>query len=238
MKTIMLIMFLISSITNDPIAYNRKVDSRVAANDKMLIEYQEKIIFPKNKKITQVKKQNIEYEEKNIYNPDTIIYKDIKKYIKETMIDIDYDNTSFKDIIDDIRGYPGMNRIIVMWSNIRNDVGVEPEDTITLKISNISIKKALDLILEQISSENIGQIGYSIDDENIIKIKSVTNSYNYIIRTYYIADLMDSLQYQNFGMTNRSYGGMNQSFGRTGQNYGNRTNQNSSRMNQRYDRGY
>ncbi len=193
MKILLLLIFLLSNTAQD------KIKSRVIENNLFLLQKIEKIVFvekEKEKIVKNITKQNLRYSKKEIKE---VI--DIKENMKNK-IDLDYKDISFEEVLDDIRLYPEMNRIIVMWADIRNNVGIEPEDTITLKISDVSIEKALDLILEQVSSDKIGEIGYFIDDENIIKIKTVKDHYYYFTEVYYISDLIENFNQGRNGMSN------------------------------------
>ncbi len=193
MKILLLLIFLLSNTAQD------KIKSRVIENNLFLLQKIEKIVFvekEKEKIVKNITKQNLRYSKKEIKE---VI--DIKENMKNK-IDLDYKDISFEEVLDDIRLYPEMNRIIVMWADIRNNVGIEPEDTITLKISDVSIEKALDLILEQVSSDKIGEIGYFIDDENIIKIKTVKDHYHYFTEVYYISDLIENFNQGRNGMSN------------------------------------
>jgi type II secretory pathway component GspD/PulD (secretin) len=149
--------------------------------------------------------------------------------LKEQLLDLNHDDVPLQEVIDNIRTITGLN-IVPAWNEL-NNATITPEEMVTIRVEQIPAGKALDLVLAYVSGgKQLGRAGYEVDDEGIISIKLVSETYGYYLETYYVADLVEqqsnsSDEYGGGG--GGSYGG--NSGGGSSRNSGGSSGRNSGR---------
>ncbi|MBN1435856.1 MAG: tetratricopeptide repeat protein [Sedimentisphaerales bacterium] len=114
----------------------------------------------------------------------------ILEALDNTLIDLDYTDTEFSQVIDDLR-LTDMN-IFVAWNDMEL-AGIFPEDLVTIQLNQISIASALERILDYVSGGRLDRAGYIVDDDGIININTISvlgETYAHYQRVYYVADLL------------------------------------------------
>lgn len=110
----------------------------------------------------------------------------VQRQLNQTLPEVHFDGVAFNDAIDFLRDVSGAN-ISVNWKAL-SETGVTPDATITLKLRQVSLRKALDLILSEAGGGD--KLGFSVD-EGVIEIatREIIDSRMYT-RVYPIEDLI------------------------------------------------
>ena len=85
----------------------------------------------------------------------------VRRKLKETAQEIKFDGIAFEQVIDYLRDLTGLN-IVVSWTTMEF-ADIEREAEVSLKLQNVKIEKALDLILDHVGGGET-ELAYEIDD--------------------------------------------------------------------------
>jgi len=115
-----------------------------------------------------------------------------RRKLEETVPEVPFqEGMSFRDAVDLLRQLSGLN-IVVNW-NALSQFGVTPDQEVNLPaLKNIKLRKALELLLEQVSAMLGGVTSLDwVIDEGVITISTKDDlSQKLIIRVYDIGDLL------------------------------------------------
>lgn len=131
----------------------------------------------------------------------------ISRSMGRTLPEMNFDGVALTDCIDFLRDITAAN-IVVNWKALEG-AGVTPETVVNLKLRNVSLRKALSLLLSEAGGGE--GITYSVD-EGVIEITTteLANARTYT-RVYDVADLLmeipDFSDAPNFSLQQSSNGG-------------------------------
>ena len=105
-------------------------------------------------------------------------------------------NVGFRDAIDFLRDISGAN-IYVNWRDIKK-VGVDEQTQVNLKVRDVTLAKALNLLVSEVSG-NEAKLAWAIDD-GVIEISTAERIRGIMyIRIYEVRDLLDPKAEQRKG---------------------------------------
>jgi hypothetical protein len=118
---------------------------------------------------------------------------------------IDYQEMTFRDVIQDLRSQLGIN-LIVYWPSLQQS-GIDGDSLITLRLDNVPAEKVIDAVLAYASSGAAEKLAWNVD-KGVLEIDVEGKLKEpYVVRDYYVADLA-AQQSSMMGMGGMGYGGM------------------------------
>ncbi|MBN1846806.1 MAG: hypothetical protein JW810_14065, partial [Sedimentisphaerales bacterium] len=124
--------------------------------------------------------------------------------LTDTKVSIDYTENEFSQVVTDFQSQHGLN-LNVLWGSLETTAGINRDDTVSLQLKDVPLEKALDSILEYVSSGKYAKAAYTID-QGVITIAAEDDlPERYYVRDYYVADLVGQ---QAMGMMGMGMGGM------------------------------
>lgn len=103
-------------------------------------------------------------------------------------VPVDFEANTLANVVDYFRNITGMN-IAVNWQALQA-TGVTQDTPITLKLRNVPVRKALQLVLEQATLSTLDPITYSVD-EGIVRISTQADlQRTTVVRVFDIRDLL------------------------------------------------
>jgi len=149
--------------------------------DKASIPYSDPYRFPENwREITEDRKE---------VKGDELVKRNLtESKLKNTPITLDEQETELQDVIDNIRIAAGVS-IVTKWNDL-DEAGIAPEELVTIRLDEVPAGSALDHVLEFVSGGKLGKVGYNVDDDGIVTVEPVSDTYGYTLKSFYIADLV------------------------------------------------
>ncbi|MBN2375368.1 MAG: tetratricopeptide repeat protein, partial [Sedimentisphaerales bacterium] len=147
--------------------------------------------------LTERRRHKIEQTE----SADLAVY----EHLENTKINLDYNEIEFQQVINDLQVNHDLN-INVLWGSLETTAGINRDDMVSIQFPiAISLEKALNSILEYVSSDKYAKALYTID-EGVITIAAEGDlPEKYYIEIYYVADLLGQRS-EGYSMT--GMGGM------------------------------
>jgi len=100
---------------------------------------------------------------------------------------VDFDEIPLRDVISDL-ARQGKTNIVVRWSRLR-EVGVEPDQPVTLHVRDLKLGKVLWLVLWLVAG-NEAELGFMVEDGLILVSTAADFDSQQIVRVYDVADLV------------------------------------------------
>src|SRR6185295_11556865 len=103
-------------------------------------------------------------------------------------VPVNFDNNRLVNVIDYLRNTTGLN-FVVQWAAL-SAAGVEQDKTVTLQLNNVAADKVLELVLQQVSTDEANPISYTVRDGIVVisTRRDLTRSTD--LRKYDIRDLL------------------------------------------------
>jgi len=133
--------------------------------------------------------------------------------LENTRISVDYENTGFRDVINDLRDQLNIN-IIVYWPELKW-AGFSPDDNISIRLNKVPAEQVVATVVAYLASGSSYQLGYQVD-RNVLEIRLLENiSQRQEVKVYYVADLLSrpSRYDDSYFNNNGGNGGGRQGFG-------------------------
>lgn len=133
--------------------------------------------------------------------------------LENTRISVDYENTGFRDVINDLRDQLNIN-IIVYWPELKW-AGFSPDDNISIRLNKVPAEQVVAAVVAYLASGSSYQLGYQVD-RNVLEIRLLENiSQRQEVKVYYVADLLSrpSRYDDSYFNNNGENGGGRQGFG-------------------------
>jgi len=133
--------------------------------------------------------------------------------LENTRISVDYENTGFRDVINDLRDQLNIN-IIVYWPELKW-AGFSPDDNISIRLNKVPAEQVVAAVVAYLASGSSYQLGYQVD-RNVLEIRLLENiSQRQEVKVYYVADLLSrpSRYDDSYFNNNGGNGGDRQGFG-------------------------
>lgn len=125
--------------------------------------------------------------------------------LENTRISVDYENTGFRDVINDLRDQLDIN-IIVYWPELKW-AGFSPDDNISIRLNKVPAEQVVAAVVAYLASGSSYQLGYQVD-RNVLEIRLLENiSQRQEVKVYYVADLLsrpsryEDSYFNNYGGT-------------------------------------
>ena len=126
--------------------------------------------------------------------------------MKKKVISVDYIDAPLEEVIHDLREQLSIN-MQVFWPSLKT-VGISSNETITLKLDNVTGSSVIEGIVRYLSSGVATKVGYRVD-RGVVEIGLKDELVQrHTMKVYYVADLLhrrSSAEQFGFGM-----GGYNQ----------------------------
>jgi len=90
----------------------------------------------------------------------------LRDKLSQTMMSVEYQEVEFSQVLADLRNNYGLN-INVLWGSLETTAGIIQDDTVTLMLKQVPLRKALDSILAYVSSGKSAPAKYMIDQSVI-----------------------------------------------------------------------
>ncbi|MCK6455488.1 MAG: hypothetical protein L6Q92_03005 [Phycisphaerae bacterium] len=155
----------------------REAQDLFTETDEAAIPWHVDLLYPKNWPEINAKRRGAEEQ------GETEATRRAKRKLAETTPEIKFDAQSFEQVIEFLRERTGLN-IVPNWAPMEV-AGIERDQEVTLKLTNVSFAKAIDLILTDVGSATETQLAYEIDDgvlqistKEDLSLKTVTQVYN------------------------------------------------------------
>ncbi|MCK5128033.1 MAG: hypothetical protein KAR42_17385 [candidate division Zixibacteria bacterium] len=104
------------------------------------------------------------------------------------LMSVDYRDMPFQDVINDIRSRLGIN-ILVYWPALEQ-MGIERDIPVTMKLSNITPGKILTAVLDYVAGGTGQTLGMEVD-RGVLEINLKENLGQRLeVKTYYVGDLL------------------------------------------------
>jgi len=138
---------------------------------------------------------------------------DVRKKLSRVVPEIKFDAVEFSEVIEKLRALTGLN-FHPAWAALEA-LAIEKDAEVTLSVVNVSVEKALKLILEEVGAGEV-DLAYEIDD-GVISISTKEDlSRRTLTRVYNIKDLLISvptfrgpaIQIANIGQSGNQQGGL------------------------------
>jgi len=100
---------------------------------------------------------------------------------------VQYDDTTFGDVLDDLRSKSGSN-IVANWQSLAN-LGIDKSTPVSLNLRNMSAGRVLKIILQNLSSP-YARVSYIIQDEIVFIASAEDLDMIFEVRVYEIADVL------------------------------------------------
>ncbi len=123
--------------------------------EEALIPWHKDLLYPKNWPEIAAKRTGAEDVTETEQN------RQVRRKLTETTPEIAFDAVTFEQVMDYFRNLTGLN-IVVNW-NAMEFADIEREAEVTLKLQNVRLQKALDLILDHVGGGET-ELAYEIDD--------------------------------------------------------------------------
>ena len=120
-------------------------------------------------------------------------------------VSLDYTETEFEQVLADLQSNQNLN-INVLWGSLQTTAGIERTARVTLLLKNVPLGKALDSLLDYVSSGRYGRAAYTVDNGVITVGAEADLPQKFYVQAYYVADLV-SPRSQGWGMFMGSAGG-------------------------------
>lgn len=101
-----------------------------------------------------------------------------------------FDNTAASDVFEVVRQNSGVN-IHINWRSLQ-EIGIQKDTPITLRASNISTARALDLITDELSGsrDKLERVYWLVDDGVLTIATGTALNRHTFTRVFYVADLL------------------------------------------------
>ena len=153
-------------------------------------------------------------------------FKDTCRILNETKLSFEFDDISLQEAIDTISQSVNVN-ILTFWNELELAY-ITPDDLVSLNLTKeVSAGKALELILKYVSTPD-KPIGYTVDEEGNVFIKTVGPEHDYEFRTYYIGDLVRPMYTPTYGQNQSGNNNNNRNGNNNNNNRGNSNNNRGS----------
>lgn len=76
--------------------------------------------------------------------------------------EVEFNDNSLSDAIEFVRSTSGLN-IVPKWSRL-SDVGISPESTISMQLTNVPLETLLDRIADEVSPDELSKAGWAVAD--------------------------------------------------------------------------
>jgi Flp pilus assembly secretin CpaC len=112
--------------------------------------------------------------------------REIYRKLEDPVRSLDYKDAPLRQILDDLRGTSAMN--IVPDEPALNEAGINLDRPMTIKLDNIALKSALNLILHQVN------LTYMVKDEVLLVTTEAHAHDKQVTKTYSVFDLVIPIQ--------------------------------------------
>jgi len=113
--------------------------------------------------------------------------RNIRTVLAQTEISVDYNDLALDDAIANLRAQLGIN-ILVHWPALEQ-VGLYPDEPVTLQLKNVSARRVLELVLRNVGNAAPSRLGWQVSG-GVLEIKPRKDlRQRRILRVYYAADL-------------------------------------------------
>jgi type II/III secretion system protein len=168
-----------------------EIQKNLTDADASSIPFRDKIVYPGQDPkfedqpnwldITERRKQTLE----GLTPVDVAVY----EKMSDTKVALDYQETEFSQVLADMQNNHGLN-INPLWGSLETTAGINKDDTVTLQLNNVPLEKALESILEYVSSGKYAKAAYTVDLGVITIAAEDDLPERYYVQDYYIADLV------------------------------------------------
>ena len=111
----------------------------------------------------------------------------VRKQLRKVVPEIKFDAVPFEEVVDRLRAITGLN-IVPNWSALEA-AAIEKDAEVSLRLNNVKIEKALNLILNEVGAGEV-ELAYEIDD-GVIQISTKDDlSRRTFVKVYNIQDLV------------------------------------------------
>ena len=150
-------------------------------NTEALIPWHENLIFPKNWPEISAKRTGVEEAAEPEEN------KAARAKLRKVAPEIKFEAVEFQEVVNQLRALTGLN-IVPNWQAL-DAAGIGKDAEVTLKLKDVKFDKALQLILDEVSSGET-QLGFEIDD-GVVQLSTKEDlSRKTVTRVYNVQDLL------------------------------------------------
>ena len=119
---------------------------------------------------------------------------------------VDFQEVAFRDVIRDLRSQLGIN-MVVYWPSLQQS-GIDEDSIITLRLDNVPAEKVIDAVLAYASSGAVEKLAWNVD-KGVLEIDVEGQLKEpYVVRDYYVADLVAQQSAMMGGMGGMGMGRM------------------------------
>lgn len=167
--------------------YNLKVENlrrQLEWIDESAVPYQSIFRFPSKEEWKEIAKRDIQFTysfEKKAENADTL---QIQRMLTSRRLDINFDATPFLDCVQFLRDITGLNFVV---SKDAQDVASEGE--ISLRLKQITLKNALELMLGQLGTE----LDTTVRDGAIVIVSKEENQTELFLEFYEVSSIINNI---------------------------------------------
>lgn len=149
------------------------------------VPYQSIFRFPNKEEWQEIAKRNIQFTysfEKKAKNTESI---QIKRALSIRRIDLNFEGTPFTDCVNFLRDITGLNFVISKEA----EEAISDDKEISLRLKQITLKNALELMLSQLG----GELDYSIRDGAIVLTTSEENKAELFLEFYEVSSIIKNI---------------------------------------------
>jgi hypothetical protein len=112
----------------------------------------------------------------------------VMRVLDSKRLSVDYQEVPFRDVMRELKSQLGIN-MIVYWPSIQQS-GIDETDPITLRLTNVPAEKVIDAVLAYACSGAAEKLAWNVD-KGVLEIDVQGKLKEpYVVRDYYIADLV------------------------------------------------